>query len=98
MARVPLCPAFTALPRTGRLSPPSLVPLGYRRLASRRLRYISFFVIDSREANKSGNNWLPLPWAIVALLILGFNEFMTLLSPKPYGCNMTSRVIFAMVH
>ncbi|XLR19691.1 hypothetical protein S83_047603, partial [Arachis hypogaea] len=43
-------------------------------------------------ANKSGNNWLPLPWAIVALLILGFNEFMTLLSPKPYGCNMRSRV------
>ncbi|RYR15430.1 hypothetical protein Ahy_B04g072181 isoform A [Arachis hypogaea] len=70
MARVPLCPAFTALPRTGRLSPPSLVPLGYRRLAS-------------RQANKSGNNWLPLPWAIVALLILGFNEFMTLLSWTP---------------
>ncbi|XLR20514.1 hypothetical protein S83_048426 [Arachis hypogaea] len=84
MARVPLCPAFTALPRTGRLSPPSLVPLGYRRLASRRLRYISFFVIDSREANKSGNNWLPLPWAIVALLILGFNEFMTLLRNPLY--------------
>ncbi|XP_020977521.1 uncharacterized protein LOC110271286 isoform X2 [Arachis ipaensis] len=36
--------------------------------------------LTSSKANKSGNNWLPLPWAIVALLILGFNEFMTLLS------------------
>ncbi|CAN6707331.1 unnamed protein product [Malus baccata var. baccata] len=31
------------------------------------------------EANKRNNNWLPPPWAIVALIILGFNEFMTLL-------------------
>ncbi|KAE8655467.1 Protein ROOT HAIR DEFECTIVE 3-like protein 2 [Hibiscus syriacus] len=31
------------------------------------------------EANKRSNNWLPPPWAIVALLVLGFNEFMTVL-------------------
>ncbi|RDY09503.1 Protein ROOT HAIR DEFECTIVE 3-like 1, partial [Mucuna pruriens] len=31
------------------------------------------------EASKRNNNWLPPPWAIVALVILGFNEFMTLL-------------------
>ncbi|XLR54310.1 hypothetical protein S83_004982, partial [Arachis hypogaea] len=35
-------------------------------------------------ANKSGNNWLPLPCVIVALLILGFNEFMTLLKNPLY--------------
>uniref|UniRef100_A0A161ZTG6 GB1/RHD3-type G domain-containing protein n=1 Tax=Daucus carota subsp. sativus TaxID=79200 RepID=A0A161ZTG6_DAUCS len=32
-----------------------------------------------KEASKRGNNWLPPPWAIIALLVLGFNEFMTLL-------------------
>ncbi|KAE8715218.1 Protein ROOT HAIR DEFECTIVE 3-like protein 2 [Hibiscus syriacus] len=32
-----------------------------------------------QEANKRSNNWLPPPWAIVALLVLGFNEFMTVL-------------------
>ncbi|KAJ1420304.1 RHD3/Sey1 [Sesbania bispinosa] len=36
------------------------------------------------EANKRSNNWLPPPWAIVALLILGFNEFMTLLRNPLY--------------
>ncbi|KVH94233.1 Root hair defective 3 GTP-binding, partial [Cynara cardunculus var. scolymus] len=31
------------------------------------------------EANKRSSNWLPPPWAIMALFVLGFNEFMTLL-------------------
>uniref|UniRef100_A0A1D1Z3X6 Protein ROOT HAIR DEFECTIVE 3 homolog n=1 Tax=Anthurium amnicola TaxID=1678845 RepID=A0A1D1Z3X6_9ARAE len=35
--------------------------------------------ISAQEANKRNNNWLPPPWAIAAILILGFNEFMTLL-------------------
>ncbi|KAF2323552.1 hypothetical protein GH714_036065 [Hevea brasiliensis] len=35
------------------------------------------------EANKRNNNWLP-PWAIVALIVLGFNEFMTLLRNPLY--------------
>ncbi|KAF1859295.1 hypothetical protein Lal_00009879, partial [Lupinus albus] len=35
-------------------------------------------------ANKRSNHWLPPPWAIVALLILGFNEFMTLLRNPLY--------------
>ncbi|KAJ0971357.1 hypothetical protein J5N97_019316 [Dioscorea zingiberensis] len=35
--------------------------------------------IAAQEANKRNNNWLPPPWAIVAILVLGFNEFMTLL-------------------
>ncbi|KAG0488450.1 hypothetical protein HPP92_007261 [Vanilla planifolia] len=35
--------------------------------------------IATQEANKRNNNWLPPPWAIVAMVILGFNEFMTLL-------------------
>ncbi|MBA0712896.1 hypothetical protein Golax_011968, partial [Gossypium laxum] len=37
-----------------------------------------------REANKRSNNWLPPPWAIVALIILGFNEFLTLLRNPLY--------------
>ncbi|KAJ3671153.1 hypothetical protein LUZ60_008579 [Juncus effusus] len=35
--------------------------------------------ISAQEAHKRNNNWLPPPWAIAAMLILGFNEFMTLL-------------------
>ncbi|OIW11845.1 hypothetical protein TanjilG_31595 [Lupinus angustifolius] len=37
-----------------------------------------------QEANKRNNNWLPPPWAIAALVILGFNEFMTLLRNPLY--------------
>ncbi|KAM7274226.1 hypothetical protein ACFE04_028890 [Oxalis oulophora] len=40
--------------------------------------------ISAQEANKRNNNWLPPPWAIVALFILGFNEFMTLLRNPLY--------------
>ncbi|KAL0701604.1 hypothetical protein Bca4012_057726 [Brassica carinata] len=36
------------------------------------------------EANNRGSNWLPPPWAILALIILGFNEFMTLLRNPLY--------------
>ncbi|CAM8920411.1 unnamed protein product [Rhodiola kirilowii] len=35
--------------------------------------------IAAQEANKRNNNWMPPPWAMVALVVLGFNEFMTLL-------------------
>ncbi|KAI3894094.1 hypothetical protein MKX03_013291 [Papaver bracteatum] len=34
--------------------------------------------IAAQEANKR-NNWIPPPWAILALVVLGVNEFMTLL-------------------
>ncbi|KAG4955469.1 hypothetical protein JHK85_041849 [Glycine max] len=37
-----------------------------------------------QEANNRSSNWLPPPWAIVALIILGFNEFMTLLRNPLY--------------
>nr|KJB67040.1 hypothetical protein B456_010G171200 [Gossypium raimondii] len=36
--------------------------------------------ISAQEAYKQSNNWLPPPWAIVAMVVLGFNEFMLLLS------------------
>ncbi|XVF25355.1 hypothetical protein REPUB_Repub13aG0205800 [Reevesia pubescens] len=35
--------------------------------------------ISAQEAYKRSNNWLPPPWAIVAMVVLGFNEFMLLL-------------------
>ncbi|KAL9157011.1 hypothetical protein ABFS82_09G117700 [Erythranthe guttata] len=40
--------------------------------------------IAAQEASRRNNNWLPPPWAILALLILGFNEFMTLLRNPLY--------------
>ncbi|CAH9066866.1 unnamed protein product [Cuscuta epithymum] len=40
--------------------------------------------ISAQEASKRNNNWLPPPWAILALIILGFNEFMTLLRNPLY--------------
>ncbi|KAK6128020.1 hypothetical protein DH2020_038223 [Rehmannia glutinosa] len=40
--------------------------------------------IAAQEASKRNNNWLPPPWAIAALVILGFNEFMTLLRNPLY--------------
>lgn len=40
--------------------------------------------ISAQEASKRNNNWLPPPWAIAALVILGFNEFMTLLRNPLY--------------
>ncbi|KAK9066181.1 hypothetical protein SSX86_013502 [Deinandra increscens subsp. villosa] len=45
----------------------------------RETEYTITQAIASQEANKRNNNWLPPPWAIAAMLILGFNEFMTLL-------------------
>lgn len=40
--------------------------------------------IAAQEASRRNNNWLPPPWAIVALIVLGFNEFMTLLRNPLY--------------
>ncbi|KAK4784654.1 hypothetical protein SAY86_019022 [Trapa natans] len=38
----------------------------------------------AQEAARRSNNWLPPPWAILALIVLGFNEFMTLLRNPLY--------------
>lgn len=40
--------------------------------------------IAAQEANKRNNNWLPPPWALAAMAVLGFNEFMTLLRNPLY--------------
>ncbi|GFQ04473.1 protein root hair defective 3 homolog 2 [Phtheirospermum japonicum] len=40
--------------------------------------------ISAQEAYKRGNNWLPPPWAILAMIVLGFNEFMLLLRNPLY--------------
>ncbi|PWZ05606.1 Protein ROOT HAIR DEFECTIVE 3 [Zea mays] len=40
--------------------------------------------ITAQEANKRNNNWLPPSWALIAMSILGFNEFMTLLRNPLY--------------
>ncbi|KAJ9565100.1 hypothetical protein OSB04_001066 [Centaurea solstitialis] len=46
--------------------------------------FIQLFKFVHLEANKRSTNWLPPPWAIMALFILGFNEFMTLLRNPLY--------------
>ncbi|XP_057433190.1 protein ROOT HAIR DEFECTIVE 3 homolog 2 [Lotus japonicus] len=40
--------------------------------------------ISAQEAYKRSNNWLPPPWAIMAMVVLGFNEFMLLLKNPLY--------------
>ncbi|CAK9182102.1 unnamed protein product [Ilex paraguariensis] len=40
--------------------------------------------ISAQEAYKRDNNWLPPPWAILAMVVLGFNEFMLLLRNPLY--------------
>ncbi|XP_078432047.1 protein ROOT HAIR DEFECTIVE 3-like [Wolffia australiana] len=38
----------------------------------------------AQDAHRRSNNWLPPPWAIIAMVVLGFNEFMTLLRNPLY--------------
>ncbi|KAL9456544.1 hypothetical protein AB3S75_005718 [Citrus x aurantiifolia] len=40
--------------------------------------------ISAQEAHKKNNNWMPPPWAILAMAVLGFNEFMLLLKNPLY--------------
>ncbi|CAH8278258.1 unnamed protein product [Arabidopsis lyrata] len=40
--------------------------------------------ISAQEAHKRNNNWLPPAWAIVLMIVLGFNEFMMLLKNPLY--------------
>ncbi|XP_022142481.1 protein ROOT HAIR DEFECTIVE 3 homolog 2 [Momordica charantia] len=46
--------------------------------------YMVTQAITAQEAYKRSNNWLPPPWAILATLILGFNELMLLLRNPLY--------------
>ncbi|KAJ4976881.1 hypothetical protein NE237_001987 [Protea cynaroides] len=40
--------------------------------------------ISAQEAHKRRNNWLPPPWTILAMIVLGFNELMILLKNPLY--------------
>lgn len=40
--------------------------------------------LAAQEANRRNSSWLPPPWVLVALVVLGFNEFMTLLRNPIY--------------
>nr|XP_017246024.1 PREDICTED: protein ROOT HAIR DEFECTIVE 3 homolog 2 isoform X2 [Daucus carota subsp. sativus] len=40
--------------------------------------------LSAQEAYKHSNNWLPPSWAIMAMILLGFNEFMILLRNPLY--------------
>ncbi|TQD95950.1 hypothetical protein C1H46_018437 [Malus baccata] len=41
-------------------------------------------LVDGTEAHKRSNNELPPPWATMAMIVLGFNEFMMLLKNPLY--------------
>jgi hypothetical protein len=45
----------------------------------KKIYLLNIYFYFDQEANKRNNNWLPPPWALAAMAILGFNEFMTLL-------------------
>ncbi|XP_072992138.1 protein ROOT HAIR DEFECTIVE 3 homolog 2-like isoform X2 [Typha latifolia] len=55
--------------------------------------------ISTQEAYRHNNKWLPPPWAIVAIAILGFNEFMLLLRNPLYivGLFLVFVVSYALV-
>jgi hypothetical protein len=40
--------------------------------------------LAAQDAAKRGKSWLPPPWAICAIVVLGFNEFMALLRNPLY--------------
>lgn len=40
--------------------------------------------ISAQEAHKKNNNWMPPPWAILTMAVLGFNEFILLLKNPLY--------------
>ncbi|BBM98569.1 protein SEY1 [Marchantia polymorpha subsp. ruderalis] len=40
--------------------------------------------LAAQEAHKNSSSWLPPPWAIAAIVVLGFNEFMALLRNPLY--------------
>jgi hypothetical protein len=40
--------------------------------------------LSAQEASRHGKSWMPPPWAIAAIIILGFNEFMILLRNPIY--------------
>ncbi|KAF5177905.1 Root hair defective 3-like protein [Thalictrum thalictroides] len=46
--------------------------------------YLVSQAISAQEAHKRSNNWLPPPWFILVLILLGFNEFMLVLKNPIY--------------
>ncbi|KAI5079493.1 hypothetical protein GOP47_0004972 [Adiantum capillus-veneris] len=57
---------------------------GLWRQFNREVEYTITQAIIAQEASRHRASWLPPPWAIVAMLCLGFNEFMMLLRNPLY--------------
>ncbi|MCO5592157.1 hypothetical protein L7F22_046153 [Adiantum nelumboides] len=57
---------------------------GLWRQFNREIEYTVTQAITAQEASRRGASSLPPPWAIVAMVCLGFNEFMTLLRNPLY--------------
>ncbi|KAH7280520.1 hypothetical protein KP509_36G000900 [Ceratopteris richardii] len=57
---------------------------GLWRQFNRETEYTISQAIAAQEASKRNSSWLPPPWAIVAMMFLGFNEFMMLLRNPLY--------------
>ncbi|XP_021827157.1 protein ROOT HAIR DEFECTIVE 3-like isoform X1 [Prunus avium] len=76
------------------ISPPTCKDVWERFMAEAEV--IVSDAIAKQEANKRNNNWLPPIWAIVALIVLGFNEFMALYRNPFYLCVII--VVFVLFH
>ncbi|MCO5586652.1 hypothetical protein L7F22_040594 [Adiantum nelumboides] len=57
---------------------------GLWRQFNREIEYTITQAIAAQEASRRSASWLPPPWAIVAMMFLGFNEFMMLLRNPLY--------------
>eukprot|EP00250_Pteridium_aquilinum_P020464 c24824_g1_i1 orf=337-2970(-) len=57
---------------------------GLWRQFNREVEYTITQAIAAQEASKRSTSWLPPPWAMVAMIFLGFNEFMMLLRNPLY--------------
>lgn len=70
------------IPSSATLLTPSACRSLWRQLKA-ETEYTISSAIAAQEAHKRNNSWLPPPWAIVAMIVLGFNEFMALVRSAP---------------
>ncbi|KAI0516348.1 hypothetical protein KFK09_009020 [Dendrobium nobile] len=49
------------------------------------IEYAVIQAVSAQESHRRSNNWLPPLWAIAAIIILGFDEFMMLLRNPAYA-------------
>ncbi|KAM1484537.1 hypothetical protein TB2_035671 [Malus domestica] len=61
-----------------------ITPVQCKSLSRQFKAETEYIVTQAILAQEAHNNWLPPPWAIMAMIVLGFNEFMMLLKNPLY--------------